>query len=88
MGPPATTTDGVQDGSVVVPGNFLSANVSSFEARASYPCPASSRSTAGGLKAYEIVKATAAITLSTRLFKRNEERTTREWEEVRMTLGI
>jgi hypothetical protein len=37
---------------------------------------------------YEIVKATAAITLSTRLFKRNEERTTREWEEMRKTLGI
>jgi DNA repair protein RadC len=37
---------------------------------------------------YEIVKATAAITLSTRLFKRNEERTTREWEEIRKTLGI
>jgi hypothetical protein len=37
---------------------------------------------------YEIVKATAAITLSTRLFERNEERTTREWEEIRNTLGI
>jgi hypothetical protein len=37
---------------------------------------------------YEIVKATAAITLSTRLFKRNEERTTREWAEIRKTLGI
>jgi hypothetical protein len=37
---------------------------------------------------YEVVKATAAITLSTRLFERNEERTTREWEEIRRTLGI
>jgi hypothetical protein len=37
---------------------------------------------------YEIIKATAAITLSTRLFKRNEERTTCEWAEIRKTLGI
>jgi hypothetical protein len=37
---------------------------------------------------YEIVKATAVITLSTRLFERNEERTTREWGEIRKTLGI
>jgi hypothetical protein len=37
---------------------------------------------------YEIVKATAGITLSTRLFERDQERTTREWAQIRTTLGI
>lgn len=37
---------------------------------------------------YEIVKATAGVTLSTRLFERNQERTTREWAQIRTTLGI
>jgi hypothetical protein len=40
------------------------------------------------LGAYEIVKATAGIMLSTRLFERNQEQTDREWAQIRTTLSI
>jgi hypothetical protein len=37
---------------------------------------------------YEIVKATAGITLSTRVFERNQTRTEREWQQIRTALAI
>jgi hypothetical protein len=37
---------------------------------------------------YEIAKATAAITLSTRLFERNQARVDHEWVEIRRALSI
>ena len=37
---------------------------------------------------YEMVKASAGVTLSTRLFERNQERTNCEWAQIRTTLGI
>jgi hypothetical protein len=37
---------------------------------------------------YEIAKAIAGITLSTRLFERNQGRVDREWAQIRTTLGI
>jgi hypothetical protein len=37
---------------------------------------------------YETVKATAGIQLSTNMFERNTDRTTREWQKIRHKLGI
>jgi hypothetical protein len=37
---------------------------------------------------YEIVKATAAISLSSRIFRSNAERTDAEWAKIRAALGL
>jgi hypothetical protein len=37
---------------------------------------------------YEIAKATAGVTLSTKVFMRKQEHTDREWESIRRTLGV
>jgi hypothetical protein len=37
---------------------------------------------------YEIAKAAAGIMLSTRVFEKHQERTNREWEQIRITLEI
>jgi hypothetical protein len=37
---------------------------------------------------YEIAKATAALSLSSKIFERNAERTDAEWAKVRATLGL
>jgi hypothetical protein len=37
---------------------------------------------------YEITKATAGIMLSTHVFEKHQERTNREWEQIRTTLEI